>query len=112
MGSVLWMFDRIGLVEGVAPPKDFDFEEEAIEAGANEVEKNHSGLYAFYTDPDDLDSVQKVLGERNWDIKTCELSYKAKNKKENLSEEQLKDIYEFLDALDDNGDSARIHSDI
>ncbi len=113
-GSVLWMFDRIGLVEGVAPPGDFDCEEEAIEAGANEVEKNHSreNFYSFYTDPDDLDSVQKILGERNWDIKTCELSYKAKNKKEDLSEEQLGEVYEFLDALDDNEDSARIHSNI
>lgn len=113
-GSVLWMFDRIGLAEGVAPSGVFDCEEEAIEAGANEVQKNPSSenFYSFYTDSDDLDSVQKILGERGWDIKTCELSYKAKNKKEDLSEEQLKDVYGFLDALDENEESARIYSNI
>ncbi len=111
-GSVVWMFYRIGLVEGISPHRSFDCEEEAIEAGANEVQKNHSeeNLYSFYTDPDDLDNVQKILGDRGWDIKTCELSYKAKNKTEGLNEEQLKEVYEFLDTLDDNEDSARIHS--
>lgn len=113
-GSVAWMFDRIGLVEGVGPQdKEFDFEEEAIEAGANEVEKvdgDVEGLYSFYTDADELDNVQKALGERGWEIKTCELSYKAKNTTDGLNEEQLKEVYEFLDALDENDDTSRIHS--
>lgn len=113
-GSVAWMFDRVGLVEGVGPEKDFDPEEEAIEAGANEVEKvdndDEQILFSFYTEPEELDGVQKVLQDRGWDIKTCELSYKPKNKTEDLSEEQLKEVYEFLDALDDNDDTARIHS--
>ena len=113
-GSVTWTFDRIGLVEGVGPRGDFDCEEEAIEAGVNEVQKSDSeeNLYSFHTDPENMDSVQKILGDRGWDIKTCELSYKAKNRTEGLSEEQLKEIYGFLDALDDNEDSARIHSTI
>ena len=111
-GSVLWMFDRVGLVEGTGPKKKFDFEEEAIEASANEVMKNHSeeNFYSFYTDPDDLNKVQKKLEDRGWKIKTCELSYKAKNKTEDLNKEQLREVYSFLDALDDNEDSSRIHS--
>ena len=114
-GSVVWMFERIGLVEGIAPEKEFDPEEEAIEAGANDVEKADSEegkLFSFYSDPEDLDSVQKALTERGWEIKTCELSYQAKNKTDGLSEDQIKEVYEFLDALDDNEDAARIHSSI
>lgn len=112
-GSVAWMFDRVGLVEGVVPSdKEIDAEEEAIEAGANEVEaaEGEENLFSFYTEPDDLDSVQKTLQERGWEIKTCELSYKAKNKTADLTEEQQKEVYEFLDALDDNDDTSRIHS--
>lgn len=113
-GSVAWMFDRVGLVEGVGPQdKDFDFEEEAIEAGANEVEAvegDEEKLFSFYTDPEELDNVQKNLQERGWEIKTCELSYKPKNKTDGLNEEQTKEAYEFLDALDDNEDTSRIHS--
>jgi len=115
-GSVAWMFDRVGLVEGIGPQnRDFDYEEEAIEAGANEVEKSQTeeaGLFSFYTDPEEVNNVQNALSERGWEIKTCELSYKAKNKTENLSEEQTKEVYEFLEALDDNEDTSRIHSTI
>ncbi|MCB0378676.1 MAG: YebC/PmpR family DNA-binding transcriptional regulator [Bdellovibrionales bacterium] len=113
-GSVAWMFDRVGLVEGMAPNSDCDPEEEAIEAGANEVEasEDEQNLFSFYTDPEDLDSVQKALAERGWEIKTCELSYRAKNKTENLNDEQKNEVYEFLDALDDNEDTSRIHSTI
>lgn len=113
-GSVAWMFDRVGLVEGIGPEgKEFDPEEEAIEAGANEVElveNDEAKLYSFYTEPEDVDSVQKALQDRGWEIKTCELSYKAKNKTDGLNEEQQKEVYEFLDSLDDNEDTSRIHS--
>ena len=112
-GSVIWMFQRIGWMEGVGPKgRDFDPEEEAIEAGANEVEKNQQqdSLYSFYTDSNDLDQAQRILVQRGWIIQTCELSYKAKNKTEGLSEDQLKDIYEFLDAIDNDEDCARIHT--
>lgn len=114
-GSVVWMFERVGLVEGTGPAdKSFDPEEEAIEAGANEVEKseNEDGLFSFYTEPEEVDSVQKALKERGWEIKTAELSYQAKNKTEDLSEEQKNEVYEFLDALDDNEDTSRIHTTI
>lgn len=113
-GSVAWMFDRVGLVEGVGPEgKEIDPEEEAIEAGANEVEAvegEEVKLFSFYTEPEELDNVQKALQDRGWEIKTCELSYKPKNKTDGLNEEQIKEAYDFLDALDDNEDTARIHS--
>ncbi|MCJ8277051.1 MAG: YebC/PmpR family DNA-binding transcriptional regulator [Bdellovibrionales bacterium] len=110
-GSITWMFDRIGLVEGTGPAdREFDAEEEAIEALANEVEAGDEGLFSFYTDPEDVDSVQKALADRGWEIKTCELSYRAKNKTQDLTEEQKNEIYEFLEALDDNEDTSRIHT--
>jgi transcriptional/translational regulatory protein YebC/TACO1 len=49
------------------------------------------------------------LAARGWNIKTCEFSYVAKNKT-SLNPEQLKEVYEFLDALDDNEDCARLHT--
>jgi YebC/PmpR family DNA-binding regulatory protein len=108
-GSVSWMFDRVSLVEGTHTRTDIDAEEEAIEVGANDVTKNKEGVFAFYGNPDDINELQKNLLARGWQIKTCEFSYRAKNKT-SLSEEQLKEVYEFLDALDDNEDCARIHT--
>ena len=109
IGSVAWMFDRISLVEG---SKDGvgDPEEEAIEAGANEVEKV-GDAYRFIGAPEDLKSIESALTGRGWKVKTAELSYKAKNKTE-LGEAQLKDVFEFVQVLDDNDDTSRIHATI
>jgi YebC/PmpR family DNA-binding regulatory protein len=108
-GSVGWMFDRVALVEGLPPKPDVDPEEEAIEVGANDVSKNKEGVYSFYGAPDDIETLRKNLAARGWNIKTCEFSYVAKNKT-SLNPEQLKEVYEFLDALDDNEDCARLHT--
>lgn len=108
-GSVAWMFERVGLIDA---EKDgtFDPEEEAIEAGANEVEKTDEG-YTFFTDITALDSVRQALAARGWKISACEPGYKPKNITE-LSEEQLKDVYEFLDEVDEHDDTHRVYATI
>ena len=109
IGSVMWMFDRVSLIEGTNPNVK-DPEEDAIEAGANEVEK-HGDAYRFYGNPEDLKEVETALTSRGWKITTAELSYKPKNPAD-LTEEQKKDVYEFVQALDDNDDTSRIHATI
>lgn len=109
MGCVAWMFDRVGMIEGTKPGT-FDPEEEAIEAGANEVE-THGTESSFYTAVEDLDKVRHALEDRGWKVTTAELSFKAKNITE-LTEAQKKDVEEFLHAVDDLDDSHRVHATI
>lgn len=108
-GSVAWMFTRVGYLEG-SKEGSFDPDEEAIEAGANEVSKTDNG-YGFFSNPEDLSIVRKALEGRGWKLGTVELSYKPNNTTE-LSEAQLKDVGEFLDELDDNEDTHRIHATV
>ncbi|MBL7543023.1 MAG: YebC/PmpR family DNA-binding transcriptional regulator [Bdellovibrionaceae bacterium] len=108
-GSVAWMFERVSLLEAVKDG-NFDPEEEAIEAGANEVEKDETS-YLFYGSPESLDSIRKTLAQRKWNVTTAELSYKAKNITE-LTEAQIKDVQEFLEELDDFDDTHRVHATI
>lgn len=105
--SVAWMFERVGYIEATKTGP-FDPDEEAIEAGANEVEKDEEH-YAFYTSPEELSSVQSALVGRGWHITTSELSYKAKNTTD-LTEEQRNEVNEFLVELDDHDDSHRVHA--
>ena len=107
-GSVAWMFTRIGLIEGTKEGK-FDPDEEAIEAGANEVYGDDEGTYEFYTNSDDLDAVRKALQGRGWHVTKAELSYKANNPTE-LTDEQRKEVQEFLEAVDDLDDSHRVYA--
>lgn len=106
-GSVAWMFARIGLLEGKKEGK-FDPDEEAIEAGANEVYADGDN-YEFYTNAEDLDSVGKALRARGWHLTKSELSYVA-NTPADLSPEQRKDVEDFLTALDDLDDTHRVHA--
>ncbi len=135
LGSVAWMFDRIGLIEASKDQK-VDLEEEAIEAGAQDVEASRSegcesqteasrseantinraekllsDQAVFYTAQEDVGSVRDQLTNRGWSIKMAELSYKPKNFTE-LSDEQKDEVYDFLDKLEDHGDSHRVYASI
>ncbi len=108
--SVAWMFERVCLIQG-KNPKVADPEEEAIEAGANEVEKDEDGGYSFYGGATDLDSIRGALTKRGWTITAAELSFKAKDKTD-LTEAQLSEVYALLKALEDNDDSHRVHATV
>lgn len=109
-GSVAWMFNKVSYI--VASPKDksVDPEEEAIEAGANEVfvEDAEADTYGFYGAPEDLAAIQSSLAERGWEIQASSLSYSPKNYTD-ITKEQWAEVREFMEALDDNEDTHKIH---
>lgn len=109
-GAVAWMFERVSLIKAKTT-KTIDPDEEAIEAGANEVEKEDDGSYAFYGGPADLDAIRGALQARGWEVTGAELSYKAKDKTK-ISEEQKKEVFELLSELEDNDDSHRVHATV
>lgn len=118
IGSVAWMFDRVGMIEATNPDGKIDIEGAAIEAGAQDVEpldaseiaEGHVGA-RFYTEPTDLDVVNKQLTEGGWVLTASELSYRVKTEVE-LSAEQLKEVSEFLRAIDDDDDVHRVYAGI
>lgn len=108
-GSVAWMFERVSSIEATKTGT-FDPEEEAIEAGANEVEKHGEG-YLFYGAPEELDHVKKGLEARGWKVTAAELSYKAKNIT-TLTDVQKKDVMAFLTEMNEHDDTHRLHATI
>lgn len=109
-GAVSWMFEKVALIQGKKAGVK-DAEEEAIEAGANEVESDEDGLYTFYGAPSDLDSIRNALTKRGFEITVAEFAFKAKEKTQ-ISDEQKKDVFELLEALDDNDDSHRVYATV
>ena len=116
VGTVGWMFDRLGVIEATHEGSGLDIEGAAIEAGAQNVEPlmaeevpaGHTGA-TFYCDTADLDSVNKALVAQQWVVTKAEMNYIAKNFVE-LSEPQKKEVAEFLTALDDNDDVHRVYA--
>ena len=116
MGSVAWMFDRMGVVEATHADKTLDIESVAIEAGAQNVEPleafevpDGSVGARFICDPTDLGSVTKFVVDAGWKVTASELSYLAKNSVE-LAEDQKKEVADFLGEIDDNDDVHRIYT--
>lgn len=115
IGSVAWMYDRVGLIEGTHPDGSKDIEEAAIEAGAQDVEPLEKEAVPagqvgarFTTMPTDLDVANKALTEGGWVISKTELSYNPKNFHD-LSPDQRKEVDDFLGGLDDFDDVHRIY---
>lgn len=109
-GSVAWMFERVCLIEG-SKENISDMEEEAIEVGANDVEKNEDGSYSFYGAPADLDNIRNTLAQRGWGISVAELSYQPTNITE-INDEQRQEVIQLLESLEDNEDSHRVYASI
>jgi YebC/PmpR family DNA-binding regulatory protein len=115
-GSVAWNFDRMGVVEATHSDKSLDIESVAIEAGGQNVEPLEAedvpagGVGArFFCDTTDLDTVSKFLTANGWSVTQSEMNYIAKNPVE-ISEEQRKEVSEFLNAVDDHDVVHRIYT--
>lgn len=116
VGSVAWMFDRLGVVEATLGQSSADVEAAAIEAGAQNVEALEASEVAagqtgarFFCDPSDLDSVSKALSQQGWTLTLSELSFVPKQLVE-LAPEQLGEVTEFLQAIDDHDDVHRVYA--
>jgi len=118
IGSVNWMFDRLGVVEATHSNRSLDVETVAIEAGAQNVEALEADQVQadqigarFFSDTGDLDSVSKYLAKEGWVVTLSEMSYLAKNFVE-LSDEQKKEVADFLNDVDDHDDVHRVYAAI
>ena len=106
-GSVAWDFDHVGIIEAEPAVAGADAELAAIEAGAQDVEPgDDEGTVLFWTDPTDLDIVNRALPAQNFRVLSAKLGYKPKNPVDaaSLSAEALEEVEAFLAALDDNED--------
>lgn len=106
--SVAWMFARVGEIEAVKTG-DYDLDEEAIEAGADDAYKNDDGSCQFFTSLENLDALNKALTARGWKINSSSPSYKATNITD-ITEAQRKEVEEFLTALDDMDDTHKVYA--
>ena len=115
-GSNKFLFDHVGLVEAYHAP-GADLEEAAIEAGANDFEplshaqnddipEGQTGG-RFITERAAVHAVSKWLKENKWTVVTSEIGYVAKSYPK-LSEVELEEVGEFLQALDEHDDVSRV----
>ncbi len=106
LGSVQWMFDRVGIVEASHPDKA-DPEEAAIEAGAQDVKPGEDSV-EFVCETTDLDAVRKALEAAGWLVSSAEMAWAAKNPV-TVTDEQRAEIEAWVNAIDENDDVHRVY---
>lgn len=111
-GSVLWMFEKYGVITVSLDAIAFTtVEEYAIEAGAHDIAQEDSKAIVL-TKPEDLYAVKKSLEDKGVKTEGAQLEYRAKNTVV-VSDEALKQKVEALyEELDDNEDVQEIFDNI
>lgn len=109
IGSVNWMFNRVGIIEGTHDKPPTDLEGEAIEVNAQSVSLHENKVTSFITEPGDLESAKGALTSRGWKITLSELGYEAKTPV-TLGENEKKEAVAFLQELNAHDDVRRVHA--
>lgn len=107
-GSVSWDFDYLGMIEATPNARDADPEVAAIEAGAQDLEAGEDGGTLFYTDPTDLDAVQRALPEHGFAVQSAQLGWRAKNPV-SIGAAERAEVEAFLEAIDADDDVQNVY---
>ena len=103
-GSVLFMFDRKGLIQIEAEGLDEDtVMEHALEAGAEDF--NFDGdIFEITTEPNDLGAVRDALEENGYGFLSAEVAYIPQTMTEITDEEAITKMEKLIDMLEENDD--------
>jgi len=99
-GSVLWMFDRKGVIYLEATSINEEQELIIIDAGAEDIILEDDSVI-IYTKDSDLHKIKESLEKNNLIISDSKLEYIAKDKAPIANEEKVIKIMDALDKLDD-----------
>jgi YebC/PmpR family DNA-binding regulatory protein len=107
-GSVSWDFDYLGMIEATPATAGADPEVAAIEAGAQDLEPGEDGATLFFTDPTDMDAVQRALPEHGFTVQSAQLGYRSKNPV-SVGETERAEVEAFLEAIDADDDVQNVY---
>lgn len=120
-GSVLWLFDRVGVLEFVAlnPGQKESLELAAIEVGAQDIlnipSRDKSRLVPtllIYTKPEDLDKVKQTLQNQGFNAKSFGLDWRPKDPIAIADPKTKEKLAAFFEALDEQDDINEIYSNL
>ena len=103
-GSVMFMFERQGIIEIEAEGKDEDVVmEDALEAGADDFSFD-GDVFTIVTDPNSVGTVREALEEKGYEFLTAEPQYIASTTTVLDDPEAAEKMEKLLDLLEDNDD--------
>jgi len=111
LGSVMWNFDKKGVVRSSNLKSQIDnLELELIEAGAEDIETEEEGI-SIISAINDLQNINKFLEKHDIKTESADIEYVPKDKNE-VSEENREKVEKFIEALEENEDIADYYTNI
>lgn len=111
--SVLWMFDRRGVVritqENLSGDLD-NLELQIIELGAEDIIRESEG-WTIYASPENFQSLKEGLDRLNLSLETAEIELVPKNKISLSTEDQAK-IEKLIESLEDCDDVENVYTNV
>ena len=101
LGAVVWNFIKQGVIriDVLDWQEKSDLELELIDHGVQDIEKNSENII-LYTNVEELQKVNNFLDSKDIEIKSSEIEYTAKEKKE-ITEEEMEVVNNFVEELED-----------
>ena len=107
-GSVMFMFDRKGIIEIEAEGKDEDtVMEAALEAGAEDFSFD-GDVFEIVTEPNDLGAVRDALEGKGYQFLLAEVQYVPQTMTALDDEESITKMEKLIDMLEENDDVQNI----
>ena len=109
--SVMYMFDRVGLIEVDKSEADEEtLTDYIIEAGADDIDSEDEEIFTITTAPGDLHAVHDFLEDKKLTVKTSSVDLLPQNRIEIDSLEDAQQVIRFIDALEDDDDVQKVYS--
>ena len=103
-GSVMYMFNRVGMLRIEAEGLDEDkVMEDALEAGAEDFTATDD-LFEIATGPNDLGAVRDALDAKGYTFASAEVEYIASTDATLTDEESIQKMERLIDMLEENDD--------
>jgi YebC/PmpR family DNA-binding regulatory protein len=103
-GSVMFMFNRVGMLRIEAEGLDEDtVMEDALEAGAEDFTANED-VFEIATDPNELGTVRDALDAKGYSFVSAEVEYIASTDAALPDEDSVKKMERLIDMLEENDD--------
>ena len=110
-GSVMFMFEKKGLITIPADQASFDeVFEVALEAGAEDVQEGED-QHQITTSATQFAVVKKALTQKGWALSTAEVAYVAQNTV-TPDPETAKKVEELISEIEDNDDVQNVYTNV
>ena len=112
-GSVLWLFERQGLITiKISPAKKDELELAAIDVGAQDIKLSDEESMEIYTKPEELEKVKKSLLEKNIKAEDSSLVWSPKNEIKIENPKAKEKLGKLFEALDENEDVNEVYTNM